>query len=115
MLSESVFFTTERRGVKRDSSACLEATAAIQKAETSALIKNPLSALLTLVKAPLPAAAIWPSLWIPQKAKLHLTARITPAILQAAALGLVTPADLREMQLMLDMLQRPRASQAVRL
>lgn len=82
-LSESVFFTTERRGIKRHSSACLEATAAIQKAETSALIKKPLSALLTLVKASLPTAAIW----IPQKAKLHLTARITPATF----LGLVTP------------------------
>lgn len=60
-------------------------------------------------------AAIWPSPWIPQKARLHPSARITPAISRAAALSPVTSADLREMQIMLDMLQRPRASQADRL
>lgn len=37
-LSESVSFTTERRGVRRDSSACQEATAAIQ--EAAGLEKN---------------------------------------------------------------------------
>lgn len=100
-LSESVFFSPERRGVKRDPSACVEATAAMPAAGLernenlfSALIKTPISALLALGKASLPTAATWPSLWIPQKAKLHPTARITPATFRAAALGLVTSADL---------------------
>lgn len=79
--------------------------------ETSALIKNSLSALLT------PSAKCSHLAQPLDSSKGHTAPHCQnhSSNIPTAALGLVTSADLREVQIMLDKLQRPRASQAVRL
>lgn len=89
---------------------CLEPTASIYKAvdleKPILYINQTIYAqfpLLIPVKSSLPIASHFSE--ILQKAKLHPTAIITP-IFQVATLCLVTTAALREMQIMLDMLQK---------